>query len=521
MNKFFTIVTIIIWASSAQAADFYIAQSSAGGNTGADCADAYAVTFFNTASNWSNPKTVGKIGPGDTVHLCGTITSQLIIGASGSSGSVITIHWEPGATVSIPSGYIFYNIPEQSYLLFDGGTPCGPGTNCDAVEQSHLMGYASGQTGIAENTANGSGLANQGANSVFLWGNSGLNNIEIRNLIIRNLYIHSSMTDTTGNIDSGTSILQCKPCTGNILIHDNSIHDLGNAISLETFNNSPTVSIYNNDMFRNNWAIENSGNGARTLNIYNNHFHDANNWDTNNDTFHHNALHNYMNAGATDSIGLNFYNNTSDGDWGSCCTTDTLIFTEVTKIANFNVFNNVDIQSCNTNYAPSIQYEATSGGMYNNTFIGCKTTSGDSKAVQVGGSGFSFENNVIQGYGQYIVVESGVTFSNISNNAYGPLGANGNPPWVCGATGANTLSAWKTACGEASPVYNTSSLGMNSSGMPQVGSPLINTGINLTSINITALDSDYLGNARPASGVWDIGAYEPVAPMPPTLLRIN
>ena len=42
----------------------------------------------------------------------------------------------------------------------------------------------------------------------------------------------------------------------------------------------------------------------------------------------------------------------------------------------------------------------------------------------------------------------------------------------------------------------------------QVGSSAIGTGVNLTSLGITALNSDKDGNSRPASGAWDIGAYE-------------
>ena len=59
--------------------------------------------------------------------------------------------------------------------------------------------------------------------------------------------------------------------------------------------------------------------GTRTLNFYNNHIHDAANWDTSNDAFHHNGLHSYMNVNS-DSLGINLYNNLSDGNWGTATT---------------------------------------------------------------------------------------------------------------------------------------------------------------------------------------------------------
>ena len=101
MKKIIFIICMILFNTSfVLAEDFYIAQTYQGGNTGADCSDAYAVTFFNTSGNWTNPKTSGKIGPGDTVHLCGTITSSLNFQNSGSSGSVITLLFESGAIMS-------------------------------------------------------------------------------------------------------------------------------------------------------------------------------------------------------------------------------------------------------------------------------------------------------------------------------------------------------------------------------------------------------------------------------------
>ena len=62
----------------AAAEHIYIAQTARGANTGTDAANAHAYTWFNDDRNWSTvAATDGKIGPGDTVHLTGTISNEL------------------------------------------------------------------------------------------------------------------------------------------------------------------------------------------------------------------------------------------------------------------------------------------------------------------------------------------------------------------------------------------------------------------------------------------------------------
>ncbi len=106
----FIFLTIFSLLESSWAADFYIAQTQAGSNDGSSCVNAHAPTWFNTAANWANPEQAGKVGPGDTVHLCGTFTfpandsinGLLKIPGSGSAGSPITILFEPGAKLQSP-----------------------------------------------------------------------------------------------------------------------------------------------------------------------------------------------------------------------------------------------------------------------------------------------------------------------------------------------------------------------------------------------------------------------------------
>jgi hypothetical protein len=519
-----TSLVALLVAVPTWAADIYVAQSQAGGDTGADCADAIAVSAL-TAGNWS---------AGNTIHLCGAITSGFTVNGSGTAGNVITVKWESGARISVPDGKII-NLNGEAYLLFDGGTACGPGTACDTVEAANQSGYASGQTGILEATANGSALANQSATTQAFYNSSGSHDIEIRNLIIRNLYVHSLSSDNTANIHTGDSVFQCSGgdsgcASGIISLHDSTVHDVGMVISYEKTSGT-TLNLYNTDIYHFNWGLEVSGNGTRTLNIYNNWFHDTTNWDSSQDSYHHVGIHNYMNV-SSDSQGYYFYNNKAYGDWGSCCTQDLLMYTETEIPASLYFFNNVAIQSCNNNVAPALGYlnltAASQGGYYyNNTFLGCATTASNGAAVRfdgsIGGTGVYFENNVIQGFGQYLVVTpSNMTFGALNHNVYGPIGESGNGPWSWHGTDENSFSSWQSVSGEGANSSQVSNMGVNSSGFPQAGSALIGAGANLTSVGITTLDSDITGAVRPSTGAWTAGAYGLADPLaPPTNLRLS
>src|SRR5713226_5089849 len=80
LKLFLVVFLIFIGASicSASATNVYIAQNSAGVGNGADCADALPVSWFNNHGNWGNGPV--QVGPGTTVHLCGTFT-----GAAGTN----------------------------------------------------------------------------------------------------------------------------------------------------------------------------------------------------------------------------------------------------------------------------------------------------------------------------------------------------------------------------------------------------------------------------------------------------
>jgi hypothetical protein len=210
------------------------------------------------------------------------------------------------------------------------------------------------------------------------------------------------------------------------------------------------------------------------------------------------------------------------------------MYTEVDLPNNFNVFNNVDVQDCDGENAPSLEMGATTGVFANNTLLGCATQSPNVEAFQVySGTGQLFENNVTQSYGQHFVTPGTASGLTIDYNSYGPIGQSGNGAWVCDNTqNYSAFTPWRGAtCSPDAHGQNVANLGVNSLGVPQPGSALVGVATNLYSIcsgapnpGLGALCSDSsVGNTRvpivrPSTGAWDAGAYvysAGGAPQPP------
>lgn len=96
--------------SSLWAATYYVAQSAAGGNTGADCANAKSLSWFNSNGD-----------DGDTAVLCdGTYTTQIAPSNSGSSGNPITYIADNQYGAIISTRSLGSNLSGKSYIILDG-----------------------------------------------------------------------------------------------------------------------------------------------------------------------------------------------------------------------------------------------------------------------------------------------------------------------------------------------------------------------------------------------------------------
>lgn len=213
----------------ALAEDVYISQSSLGSGTGVDCSNARSATWFNTPGNWASPKQAGKIGPGDTVHVCGELTgaanaSILTFQGSGTSGNPITLKFETGAGLSAPycaswvsgAGCITMSNSRtpRSYLIVDGGTPCGWNTATNTTEGTC--------NGYIVNTDNGSGLTYNNYSS-------GIEMDTCTNCEVKNMAIYNIVQTSAGNCTGLNAQQQsCINFSGsNNSIHDSTFHDAG------------------------------------------------------------------------------------------------------------------------------------------------------------------------------------------------------------------------------------------------------------------------------------------------------
>jgi hypothetical protein len=278
-----------ILSSPVSSKDIYISQNMQGSGAGDSCQNSQSSSWFNLQSNWGTG--INQIGPGDVVHLCGLISTTLIIKGSGTLGSPITIYFENNSKLSQPAGPLM-NTNGKDFLIIDGGL-----------------------NGVMENTDNGSSLNYKLA--VFGITASGSENIEIKNLTIKDLYVHNTVSDNTSWGVRPTGIY-FNGVGNNVSIHHNHFDDMTNAMTLVTLAGGSGIDIYNNEFTNCDHGLSISGAplpGYSGVNVYNNHFGTTANWDTTSNLWHHDGIHIYhpMNNVLSN---IKIYNNTFDGDWG-------------------------------------------------------------------------------------------------------------------------------------------------------------------------------------------------------------
>ena len=482
----------------------YVAQTLAGGNTGADCADAKAVTYFNTSGNWSATPSGIQIGPDTTVHLCGTFTgtsntTMLTFQGSGTSGHPVILIFETAATLTAPY-----------WASSVGGTSAGAIT-CGTKNYIVINGN---NTGIIENTANGSGLANQQAStgiSCF-----GSNNV-IENLTIENLYVQVSPSATLGD----NSTVRAIDVTGqNVTISGNLIHDCGWCI-FDSYNASDTnLQVLNNQIYNMGHGVAFAAASAVActspcLVMTGNHIHDAANWTSTGCAFHQDGLHLFGVSGSS-MDGVTVANNTFDGDWGTCPT--GFVFVEAggggspAGLKNSTWYNNVMIvvnaSFVNTNGWFGVS-SGTSGSQLiaNNTIVGLNATDNTLCFNMQNLSSVRFTNNIASPCGDPVQISSS-TLSQTDYNYYGPSCNNGSNCFIWNGAFKGSFPAWRTACGCDSHGIQNSTQYLNANGTLQGTFPGISAALNLISLGITGLDSDILGITRPVSNAWGMGAFQ-------------
>jgi hypothetical protein len=493
--------------------DIYLAQNAAGAANGADCNDAYVYTFFNNSANWTTGTPSSTlIGPGTTVHLCGTFTGAagqtlLTFQGGGSSGNPVTLLFEPGAKLLAPYWNTAIVSNGQSKITIDGGT-----------------------NGLIQNTLNGTpGGTCPGGPCTQQQPSAGVSltscaNCTVKNVTIADLYDRTSNSDeSAGASGAGCIFVQNNSNSGasNVLIQNNTVHDCTNGIFYGYGVNDGGITIESNTIYNMNWAIAvgafSVNTAANGVSIYGNWMHDWANW---NDSpspynFHHDGVMVYAGQTGTSVSNLQVYGNTYSGDFGSGTGMNYLDNLSGGGTISGTFFNNLVALSGTTgttggNAAITAQNEdgqsPVSVKAYNNTLIGVGTMYGfwlEGPNVTA-----DLRNNIIDNWGTLFYVSGGATVPSVMdyNDWYAPV-IGGNGIWDVNGAGYNTLSSWQNATGldMHSAVGNPNLSGTYAL---QAGSPAIGAGANLTTLDITALDSDRAGNVRPSTGPWDVGAYQ-------------
>ena len=412
MKKFFIIIAFILIATSTCfAGDYYIAQTDTGAANGTSCANANAIADLT----WG----VGNnVKAGDTLHLCGTITTKLTIGDSGSEGLPITIKFESGAKLSAAywgdaaSAAIYGS--SKNYIIIDGGT-----------------------NGIIEATNNGSaslGYANQVDSRAIE--TSGCSNLEIKNLTIQNMYIREA--DSADSFEGAYAIV----ITGgsNISVHDNVLNNCETGIGFVYPGSatSSTWSVYNNTITAaSNGITVGSGNTNAILNgcsIYNNTINLGQTWSGDwapppGDGHKHNdGIQIWSTQTGSEITSLLIYNNSIGPDMGyyddagtPTSQTTAWIFLEG-KITSPKVFNNLITSIGNsypTNayvYLKDAGYGLANPSAYNNTIVAGGGGAGFQADTTVGAT---IKNNIYSGSGIFSVENGLGSFISNYNNIYG------------------------------------------------------------------------------------------------------
>lgn len=507
-NILFAILFSVASVGISAASDIYVAQNAAGGNTGADCADAHAATWFNTQASWGGGS--GQISPGTTVHVCGTfvepagMTGVFVFRGSGSAGNPITLLFESGAALTAPywggqGSSAVIQASGLSYLTVDGGT-----------------------NGLITATANGTSLANHqdtGTGVSFV----NVANSEVKNLHITNLYVHTKVPDDP-NGGSDTYAIYWYGGS-NIAIDNNQFNDVASGVWYGypggTTSSNIAIGPGNVGFNSNHPYTIGGGNTNAILNgtnlVHDNVAHDFVNWDTSNDAFHHDGIFIFAVSSGDSISGLQIYNNYIYGDTGFNGTAAIFLDNEDgCSTTAPKIFNNVLTSSGSTDAWGNsfIDLWASPGAIVaNNTVVGSSNALGVGfEIVDSAPTTAILKNNIFSTLNVAIYLNSG-TLSPLHASDYNNFYNNAEIAQLHAGANYNLLTTWQAASsGDSHSQAGDPKLNASSAPPYQFAdgsSAAFQTGANLGSLGIAALALDKAGNSRPLTSPpsWTIGAY--------------
>ena len=506
----FLLSGLLFSASAAKAGDIYLAQNSVGAGNGGDCGDALPYSWFNSSSNWGSG--ANQIGPGTIVHLCGRISggagsTGLTVQGDGASGNPVTLLFENGADLTSSQWGNAISSSGHNFITIDGGA-----------------------NGVIENTANGSNMSNHGdSNGIYISGGS---SIEIKNLIIRNIYVHSP-GGSDGQITAGIRF-EGSPLN-NISVHNNTINDARSGV-IFAFYSLNGADVYGNTISNICWGIPfldgNNGSTATAVKVHDNDIHDFINWWDSNFEIHFDGIMFATTNPNTSFTNSSIYNNYLHGPMDGNGTAYIYLTGSSGGMSGITVYNNL-IYSIKPTSGDTRLPEAlivlgfhSQSAVINNTLIsvnpGIKIRDGGTNVTAI-------KNNIFSGSSEgamycAIVNQTETSLTGMNNNDYYNLGNLHQWIWGDGRIYYNSLASWRSGCNcDSNSVVGDPKLDANFH--PQSGSAAIGLGIVLPSSAIAVLGLDKDLNARPNGGPWDSGVYQSgsgitaKAPVPPSGLK--
>lgn len=527
MRKTFLLCALFLFALPARAslASVYVGQAAAGGDTGANCANEHAITFFTTAGNWGAGG--AQIGQDTNVHLCGTITSVLTALGSGATGHPITITWETGASMTACDITGSFRLTGRSFIAMDLG---GNSTAITCPNNGIGLATAINAIGISD-------------------GGSGFSNIEIHNGTVGPFFVYSGGTNsgfssacisTAAGASSHIHHLYLKGCANTIVYTLSTSGSTNDEFDHLTGDSSCGRFIDYTDGTDGTYTSSNPS-------IHDNDVDYTSVWAVAGGFQHYEIVHTYIrgSSGSDDHIlNLQIYNNyfhgATPGNSGS--TGGIFVGTGVASLGTgsltVKIFNNLF-----KNTAGGIGWSSGSGGfiyeqdalhtieVYNNTIDGADTTTDSCVESIVSTSTnntLTVRNNICENiqFAYYNPQSTGPTLTSNLNDFY-TIRNSGNGGYEYRNTVYNTLAGYQGASSQdAGSIITIPGLNADYT-ITSTGSAAYQFGANLTSLGITALDTGAPQTfgvtgacgtgcvARSASAAWDAGAFPFAAGTPP------
>jgi hypothetical protein len=427
------------------------------------------------------------VSAGDTVHFCGTISSNFIVQGSGSEGSVITFLWESGGKFSAGNwgvGGAAIDFNGKSYLTFDGGT-----------------------NGVIEATTNGSGLATE-YDLKGIYSHTGQPvEVTIKNLTIQGMYVRNDDTESNG-VGAMIDVYDVSDFTVQDCILINAFSGFrvqSNSYAMSNINITNTkITKVNRSIIATRASYNLDG-----IVIDGCDFDDAIPWHSTTNAFHGEYIQLYASSGVTGKVQNVTVKNSTFGWYtklGRPSDSTAFIYPSknVESLTVFNcIFNTPSGTSAGANGTLFLNAETVNATykVYNNVFVGESASYGKAISTrETDGTVTAYVyNNIFSTYGRPYYNDGGVgTFNHDYNQFYN----------ISGVT-QSEIEGFGVA-GETHSAFNSNPNFVSSSDYQLTASSWgIDHGCSTScgSQNLTALfTTDKLGNTR--SGTWDIGAYE-------------